>query len=51
MTLPRVFGYWHWLLLVVFAAIPFIPGSDARIYGQQFLPLFIYAVLGLGWET
>jgi len=36
------------MAFAAFAAVPFVPGSQAAIYGQQFLPLFIYAVLGLG---
>jgi branched-chain amino acid transport system permease protein len=48
MSARRVFAYWHWLILIVFAIVPFLPGKDASIYGQQFLPLFIYAVLALG---
>ena len=48
MRLRRWLGYWPWVALVAFAAVPFLPGAEAAIYGQQFMPLFIYAVLGLG---
>ncbi|MDB5311679.1 MAG: leucine/isoleucine/valine transporter permease subunit [Gemmataceae bacterium] len=48
MTPRGVLGHWPWAALVVFCAVPFIPGTQAAIYGQQFLPLFIYAVLALG---
>jgi branched-chain amino acid transport system permease protein len=48
MTFRRVLGWWPWIVLAAFAAVPFLPGSEAAIYGQQFIPLFIYAVLGLG---
>lgn len=48
MSFRRVLGWWPWLALAAFAAVPFLPGTDAAIYGQQFIPLFIYAVLGLG---
>jgi branched-chain amino acid transport system permease protein len=41
-------SYWPWAAFVAFALLPFLPGTDAAIYGRQFLPLFIYAVLGLG---
>ena len=41
-------GYWPWVVLAAFAVLPFVPGTDAARRGQQFLPLFIYAVLGLG---
>jgi branched-chain amino acid transport system permease protein len=43
-----VLGYWPWAAFVAFAILPFLPGTDVAIYGRQFLPLFIYAVLGLG---
>jgi branched-chain amino acid transport system permease protein len=46
--MKRALGYWPWAMFALFAAVPFLPGADAAIYGQQFLPLFIYAVLGLG---
>jgi branched-chain amino acid transport system permease protein len=46
--MSRVLSYWPWAIFAAFVAVPFIPGSQAAIYGQQFLPLFIYAVLGLG---
>jgi branched-chain amino acid transport system permease protein len=51
MTLRGALGllrYWPWAAFAVFAAVPFFPGTDAAIYGRQFLPLFTYAVLGLG---
>jgi branched-chain amino acid transport system permease protein len=41
-------GYWPWAVFAGFAVLPFVPGTDAAIYGRQFLPLFIYAILGLG---
>ena len=44
----RVLAYWPAAALVAFAALPFVPGPDAAIYGQRFMPLFIYAVLALG---
>jgi branched-chain amino acid transport system permease protein len=44
----RVLAYWPAAALVGFAVLPFVPGPDAAIYGQRFMPLFIYAVLGLG---
>ena len=43
-----LFHYWPWAAFLGFTALPFFPGTDAAIYGRQFLPLFIYAVLGLG---
>lgn len=46
--LRRVLAYWPLAALVGFAALPFVPGPDAAIYGQRFMPLFISAVLGLG---
>lgn len=46
--MTRVLSLWPWVVFAAFAAVPFIPGSQAPIYGQQFMPLFIYAVLGLG---
>jgi branched-chain amino acid transport system permease protein len=48
MTVRRVLRFWPWVAMAAFAVAPFVPGSDAAIYGQQFMPLFIYAVLGLG---
>jgi len=44
----RVLGAWPWMALGAFAVVPFFPGAEAAIYGQQFIPLFIYALLGLG---
>jgi branched-chain amino acid transport system permease protein len=43
-----LFGYWPWAAFLAFAVLPFVPDTDVAIYGRQFLPLFIYAVLGLG---
>ena len=40
--------YWPWIAFVGFAVLPFVPGTEAADYGRRFLPLFIYAVLGLG---
>jgi branched-chain amino acid transport system permease protein len=40
--------FWPWAVFAGFAVLPFLPGTDAAIYGRQFLPLFIYAILGLG---
>ena len=48
MRLRSALGYWPLVALAVFAAVPFIPGAEAAIYGQQFIPLFIYTVLALG---
>jgi branched-chain amino acid transport system permease protein len=48
MTIRGALGYWPWAAFVGFAALPLVPGTDAAIYARQFLPLFIYAVLGLG---
>ena len=48
MTASRVVDYLVLLAALVFAAVPFIPGSQAANYGQQFLPLFVYAILALG---
>jgi branched-chain amino acid transport system permease protein len=48
MMAGRVLGYWPGMLFAAFAVLPFVPGSQPAIYGQQFLPLFIYAILGLG---
>lgn len=51
MTLRGAAGllrYWPWVAFLVFAALPFVPGTAAAQYGRQLLPLFIYAVLGLG---
>lgn len=44
----RALGYWPAAALAVFVALPFVPGPEAAIYGGRFMPLFIYAVLGLG---
>ena len=51
MTLRGAAGllrHWPWAAFLGFAVLPFFPGTDAAGYGRQFLPLFIYAVLGLG---
>jgi branched-chain amino acid transport system permease protein len=51
MTLRGAAGilrYWPWAAFLGFAALPFMPGTDVAIYGRQCLPLFIYAILGLG---
>lgn len=48
MTVRRVLGYWPAVVLAGFAALPFVPGTQAALYAQDFLPLFIYAVLALG---
>lgn len=48
MTARGALEHWPWAALVAFALLPFVPGAQAAIYGQQFLPLFIYAVLALG---
>jgi branched-chain amino acid transport system permease protein len=51
MTMRGVVGllrHWPWAVFAGFAVLPFLPGTDAAIYGRQFLPLFIYAILGLG---
>jgi len=45
---PGLLRYWPWAAFVGFAVLPFFPGTDVAEYGRQFLPLFIYAVLGLG---
>jgi branched-chain amino acid transport system permease protein len=48
MRLRRALRYWPWAAFAAFAAVPFFPGPQAAIYGQQFLPLFVFAILALG---
>lgn len=48
MRLRWLASYWTWAAFAVFAAVPFLPGPQAAIYGQQFLPLFVFAILALG---
>jgi branched-chain amino acid transport system permease protein len=48
MRLRGLLGYWPWAAFAAFAAVPFLPGPQAAIYGQQFLPLFVFAILALG---
>lgn len=48
MTPSRAAGYWPWAAFAGLAAVPFLPGTGAAVYGQQFVPLFITAVLALG---
>lgn len=38
---------WPWLALVAFAAYPYLPHTNP-VLGNQFFPLFIYAILALG---
>ena len=46
---PRaLFGYWPWFAVAALAVVPFLPGKDAAIYGEQLTPIFIYAILALG---
>ncbi|HEY2909893.1 MAG TPA: branched-chain amino acid ABC transporter permease [Gemmataceae bacterium] len=44
----RVLRAWPLLAVAALIAVPFIPGKDAAIYGEQITPLFIYAILALG---
>lgn len=39
--------YWPTMLLAAFLALPFLPGTQAALYAQDFIPLFIYALLAL----
>jgi branched-chain amino acid transport system permease protein len=48
MRLRGLLGYWPWAAFAAFVAVPFFPGPQAAIYGQQFLPLFVFAILALG---
>lgn len=49
MTAVRtVLSFWPAALLVAFAVLPFVPGKQASLYAQNFVPLFIYAILALG---
>lgn len=48
MSLRKLLGYWPWALFLAFAALPLVPGAQATLYAQRFLPLFIYAILALG---
>ncbi|HXD85835.1 MAG TPA: branched-chain amino acid ABC transporter permease [Urbifossiella sp.] len=48
MKLRRVLGYWPAALFAAFVALPFAPGVQAALTAQDFIPLFIYAVLALG---
>ena len=41
-------GYWPCAGLVGLALLPFLPGSTVALYAQDFIPLFVYAVLALG---
>lgn len=47
MRLRSALSYWPSVMFLAFAALPFVPGKDAAIYAQDFLPLFIYALLAL----
>ena len=48
MIARRTLAHWPWLALIGLAAVPFIPGKDAAIYGEQITPILIYAILALG---
>lgn len=48
MSLRGAARYWPAVAFLAFAALPFFPGKDAGLYAQDFLPLFIYAILALG---
>jgi len=48
MKLRTTLAYWPVVFFLAFAALPFLPGKDAAIHAQDFLPLFIYAMLALG---
>lgn len=39
---------WQPVLFLVLAALPFVPDRQVALYAQQFTPLFILALLGLG---
>lgn len=44
----KLLALWPWALLAAFAVVPFLPGKDASLYGREFTPLFVYAILALG---
>src|SRR5262245_29866983 len=48
MRLRGLLAYWPWLAFAAFGAVAFIPGPQPAIYGQLFLPLFVFGVLALG---
>ena len=48
MSVRRTLAHWPWLALIGLIAVPFIPGKDAAIYGEQITPILIYAILALG---
>jgi len=41
-------GYWPLAGLIVLAILPFLPGATVALYAQDFVPLFVFAVLALG---
>ncbi len=48
MSPRKLLAYWPAVALVAFAILPFIPGKQASLYAQNFVPLFVYAILALG---
>jgi len=46
--LRSALAFWPAAALLAFAALPFVPGKQASLYAQSFVPLFIYAILALG---
>jgi branched-chain amino acid transport system permease protein len=47
MTVRGILGYWMVAGFVLLAAVPFLPGRDAAIYGTQLIPVFCFAILAL----
>jgi branched-chain amino acid transport system permease protein len=48
MSVRGALGYWPAAAFAAFAILPFIPGTQVALYAQDFIPLFIYAILALG---
>ena len=44
----RALAWWPAAMFLSFAVLPFLPGKDVALYAQDFVPLFIYALLALG---
>jgi branched-chain amino acid transport system permease protein len=47
MTVRGVLSYWMVAGFLALAAVPFLPGRDAAIYGAQLTPVLCYALLAL----
>src|SRR5262249_59929408 len=48
MKLRALRGYWHLVVLVVLAALPFVPDQQVALRVQQLTPIFIFSLLALG---